>query len=299
MNAYEKVTARIVDDIQKNGKLPWEQPWVTLYSAAVSHTTGKRYSILNSMLCGGVGEFLTYNQAKKEGGHVKKGAHGRPICFYKQTAWKQEDETTGEITVKIIPVLKSYTVFSIDDCEGIDRKHAKEDAVLPASPAEIDSKAEAIIDAYLMREGIQRREGGESAYYRSADDSVTIPERKRFAKQAGYYGTIFHELCHSTGKEGRLGRKLGNKFGSPAYAREELVAEIGSAMILHTLGMETDQTERNNSAYVQSWLKALQDDPKMIVWAASRAEKAAKLVMGIYDQQEHETEEQEGDQTAA
>lgn len=177
--------------------------------------------------------------------------------------------------------MKYFNVFHIDQCEGVEAKHVKP-VTLPATPAEADAAADAIVQDYLTREGVKfQHVEGNRAFYRPSDDSVTIPERKQFASTSEFYSTIFHELTHSTGHAKRLDRL--NKtacFGSAEYSKEELVAEIGAATLVNHVGLETASSFRNSAAYVQSWLKALKNDKRLIVSATGKAEKAVKLILG-------------------
>ena len=270
---YQEITDRIIRQME-NGIIPWHKPWAAA-SAAVSHTTGKPYSLLNQMLLGKPGEYVTFNQVAAEGGCVRKGEKSSIVVFWK---WiEKEDEETGE-TVEI-PMLRYYNVFHIDQCEGIAAKHT---TAMPEHAAEPDEAANAVIYDYLAREGVQlRHERGNRAFYRPADDSVTIPDREQFAETSEFYSTIFHELTHSTGHAKRLNRL--NKvacFGSEDYSKEELIAEIGAAALVNHCGLETPHSFRNSAAYIQNWLTALRNDKTRIVSAAGKAEKAVNLILG-------------------
>ena len=294
-NVYEIITDRIIAELEK-GIIPWSRPWVCVgrgYGRAVSHTNGRPYSLLNQLLLGKPGEYLTWNQCKKEGGSVKKGAKARMVCFWKMLPVDKTDDNgapvidpkTGEQAKKVIPYLKYYNVFHIDDCEGIKAKYAKETKpATPATVAEIDAQAEKVLREYISREGITlEEEESDEAYYSPARDLIHLPVRKQFALTSEYYSTAFHESVHSTGHKSRLNRFTTGRaaaFGGQEYSKEELVAELGAASICHALGIETESSFKNSVAYVQSWLKALRNDKRMIVTAASKAEKAVALIFG-------------------
>ena len=254
------------------GIIPWRKPWMAA-GAAVSHTTGKPYSLLNQMLLGRAGEWLTFKQVSAEGGYVRKGEKARMCVFWK---WlEHEDKETGE--VKQIPFLKYYNVLHIDQCEGIAAKHMQANPN-PASP---DAAAEAIIDAYVKREGvsIEHREG-DAAYYQPAADRIVLPKLAQFKETAEYYGTAFHEMVHSTGHMKRLARLDSTaNFGGEEYSKEELVAEIGSAALVHHAGLETSSSFTNSAAYCQNWLQALKNDKRFIVSAAGKADKAVNYIL--------------------
>lgn len=292
-NAYQMVTDRIVEMMNK-GIIPWRKPWH--YGAvdsgeeqAISYTSRRAYSLLNQWLLGEPGEYLTFNQIKERGGMVKKGAKARMVVFFKQTAYKETDPETGEEKLKTYPLLKWYNVFHIKDTDGIASKiPARTDEAQPEAPkgpAAIEA-AEATIAAYLAREiklRFQNDKPSGSAYYSPSEDKVVVPMLAQYDEAAEYYSTTFHELVHSTGKASRCNREDEKKrsyFGNADYSREELVAEMGSAMLVSHSGIDNAAAFRNSVAYIQSWIKALKNDPKMIVWSASRAEKAARYIIG-------------------
>ena len=270
MNIYEEITNRIISEMEK-GVILWRKPWVAR-GAAISHTTGKPYSLLNQMLLGRAGEYITYKQALAEGGHVKKGAKARMVVFWKFL--ETEDEETGE--EKKVPLLRYYNVFHIDDCEGIKAKYAEP---LP-NTSEADANAENMIAAYVARSGVRiEHTEGDRAYYQPATDKIVLPLLAQFKETAEYYGTAFHEMVHSTGHQSRLARLDGTAFfGSENYSKEELIAEIGSAALVSLAGLETEKSFRNNAAYVQNWLQVLRNDNKFIVSAAGKAEKAVEYI---------------------
>ena len=255
----------------------------------IKHTTGKPYSLLNQFLLGEPGEYLTYKQAQAEGGNVKKGAKGRMVVFWKMLQTTKKDshgndvrDSNGLPVAKVVPVLKYYTVFHINDCEGIKAKWSDPEQANDMQPIEA---AQAILDGYLTREHIPLvSEKGDMAFYRPADDEIHLPLMEQFVNAIAYYDTAFHEATHSTGHPKRLGRislsAAVAPFGSEDYSKEELVAEISSCGIMHQLGLETEQSFRNNAAYIQSWLRALKNDKRMIVSAAGKAEKAIALILG-------------------
>lgn len=281
---YEAITERIVEDL-KRGVVPWRKPWCSSENGQiVSHATGHGYSLLNSMLLDRPGEYLTFNQAVKEGGHVKKGAKSRQVFFFKQypvkIGYTDDDGEKAEITATV-PLLRQFRIFHIDDCEGIAPKYeARWKGGIPIRENGSDEEAERVAAEYVAREGIDVIHDGDRACYSPATDSVRIPKAGNFAGDAHYYSALFHELTHSTGAPKRLNRDLGGSFGSSDYAREELVAEIGSAFICGRLGLDTKGSRKNETAYIASWLEFLAKDPKAIVWAANRAEKAAKFIFG-------------------
>ena len=273
MDIYAAVTDRIIAQMEQ-GVIPWLKPWRT-NGKAVSHATGKPYSLLNQMLLGRPGEYLTFKQCQAAGGRVKKGEKSNMVVFWK---WiEQEDEETGE--TKEVPFLRYYNVFHIDQCEGITAKHTTE-AAFPDG-ADTQEAAQDIIHDYLSRTGVKLlHEEGDHAFYRPSTDEIVLPLRKQFISTAEYYSTVWHELVHSTGHPSRLNRldKV-VAFGSDVYSKEELVAEIGAAALVNHCGLETSTSLRNNAAYVQNWLSVLKGDKRFIVSAAGKAEKAINLIL--------------------
>ena len=271
---YQAITDRIIKELE-TGVIPWCKPWISGTQGAISYETGKPYSLLNQMMLGKPGEYLTFAQIQKQGGKVKKGEKAQMVVFWK---WIEKESAENPEEVETFPILKYFNVFHIDQTEGIKPRHSKH---LPDTAA-ADQTADAIIADYLTRSGVTvKHETSDRAYYQPSTDSVTLPIMAQFKNTAEYYSTAFHELTHSTGHESRLNRiSRAAFFGSSEYSREELTAEIGASALVNHCGLETPESFRNNAAYVQSWLRVLQGDKRFIVAAAGAAEKAVKLVLG-------------------
>ena len=272
MDLYQEVTNRIMEQME-GGIIPWQKPWVSSGSC-ISYATGKAYSLLNQMLLGRPGEYATFKQIQAAGGHVRKGEKASMVVFWK---WiEQVDEETGE--KKEIPFLRYYNVFHIDQCEGLKARYAEPlpQAVNP------DQHAEDIIRNYLNASGVKlAHQEGNRAFYRPSTDGITLPLLAQFKATSEYYSTTFHEMVHSTGHKSRLDRLEKTAFfGSEAYSKEELIAEIGAAALVNHVGLETAHSFRNNAAYVQNWLQVLRNDKRFIVSAAGKAEKAVNLILG-------------------
>ncbi len=297
VDLYETCTNTILDMIDQ-GVIPWQNPWLACSTGgAVSHVTGKSYSFLNQMLLGGQkGEYATFKQIQKEGGKVKKGARARQIMFWQmiKKTWTKENENADDSTplfsaikekteyVSFIPVLRYYNVFNIEDAEGIVAKFGEDK--LPEA-VNSDEKAEAIINAYIQRANLPlyREETSNRAFYSLLKDEVTVPNRRQYTDQGEYYSTLFHELTHSTGKTSRLNRFNlldWDGFGSLEYAREELVAEIGAFFLCSYCGIDTESTVKNSVAYLRGGRDRIAKDKKLIVIAASRAQKAVEFILG-------------------
>lgn len=315
---YEAITARILADLEK-GELPWHKPWVAGALSfttttrtkthrpvdptrmAYSRSTGRPYSLLNQMLLSKPGEYATYKQITEAGGQVKKGAKAQMVVFWKQITIKEMNPDTNVEEEKTIPVLKYFNVFhTADDTTLEPRKprefKTKEEVHIPvAAEQKWDDfdRAEAVATAYLAAQGIDLDHVvGDRAFYRPATDSITLPAKAQFKSQAGYYGTLYHEMVHSTGHPDRLNRlvKIAAK-GDGNYSQEELCAEIGAAAALAEFGIDTEDERAQNVAYIQSWLKALKNDKKMVVMASGRAEKALNLIFETEPENEPDPEE--------
>ena len=271
MDIYATITDRMISEMEQ-GQIPWRKSWM-VSGLAISHTTGKPYSLLNQMLLGKAGEWLTFKQVNAEGGYVRKGEKASICVFWK---WiEKEDEETGETTQ--VPFLKYYNVFHLSQCEGISAKYEQE----LTKTANADETAENIVAEYTKREGVTiEHVEGNQAYYQPTMDRIVLPMMKQFAETAEYYGTAFHEMIHSTGHMKRLNRLDATAhFGGKDYSKEELVAEIGSSALVHHCGLETQESFRNNTAYIQSWLSVLKNDKRFIVSASSKAEKAVRFIL--------------------
>lgn len=288
---YEKITNRITEQLEK-GVIPWRKPWKVsgiqikgandLRKVAFNRITKTAYSPLNQMLLENAGEYATFKQWHDEGGFIKKGAKAEMVVFWKIYQEKKTDKDGNEIIVNI-PILKYYQVFHISQIENV--KPLEDKDVIGNNEIKFDSdeQAEQIIEEYKTRENIAIEFYGNRAYYSPAEDFIRLPEKFKFGKKkAEFYSTAFHEITHSTGAEHRLGRLKENGFaffGNENYSKEELVAEIGAAGMLSILNIETENSFTNSTAYIQSWLKVLNNDKKLIVSASSKAEKAIRYIL--------------------
>ena len=193
---------------------------------------------------------------------------------------KVEVDENGDTITKKFPVLKTYTVFNVKQCKDIEQKHYTDEEI---NEFEKDLTADGIVVDYLERTGVKLEHVKQNeAFYKPSTDSITMPLQEQFKTAGDYYSTLFHEITHSTGHKTRLDRiSEMASFGSADYSTEELVAEIGSASILSTIGLQDSKTLEQSASYCKSWLKALKNDKKMIVIASTRAEKAIQLILGI------------------
>jgi antirestriction protein ArdC len=220
-------------------------------------------------------DWLTYKRAQQLGGNVRKGEKGTPVVFW--TEWTPKNDKREPDDRDAIPVLRHYTMFHADQCEGIET---------PALPivarhefGRIEA-CEAIVNGMPANRPTIKH-GEPRAYYRPATDTVNMPAAERFDSSAQYYKTLFHELAHSTGHASRLNRKgiaELDQFGSDQYGREELVAEMTAAFLSGHAGINPF-TEETSAAYVAGWLKVIKGDAKLVVMAAAQAQKAADWIL--------------------
>lgn len=265
---YEKITNRIIEKLEE-GTAIFQMPFVN--GEAKNHLSGKAYRGINQILLDG-GEYATFKQIRECGGKVKKGAKSETVIFWKMV--EAEDENTGE-TIKI-PLAKQYNVFKIGkDTEGIEPK--QESGKYEHEPIE---EAERIVRDFENKPRITHESGG--AHYTPSTDILNLPPKNDFKEIHRYYSTFFHELVHSTGSKDRLNRPgvaEMDHFGSKQYSKEELVAELGAAMLCGVTGIE-NLTIDHSASYIQSWISALRNDHSLIVTASQQAQKAVDYILG-------------------
>jgi antirestriction protein ArdC len=215
--------------------------------------------------------YLTFKQALELGGHVRKGEHGTKVYFVKQLQARDADD---EEKTRIIPMLREYTVFNVDQCDGLPARVMTVGTVKPRNRDEQD----ATIDEFLGCSGATIREGFGEAYYRPSDDYISLPAFGAFKNAAHFYATVFHELGHWTGHKFRLDRDLRHRFGERAYAAEELVADLCAAFLCAEFSIDGDL---RHAGYIQSWIGLLKADKRAFFTACSRAQSAADYLRGL------------------
>lgn len=268
MNVYEIVTEKVLESLNK-GVIPWRKTWAS--GSPKNLVSGREYRGINAFLLGVLPYsspyFATFNQIKAAGGFVRKGEKGSPIVFWKVYDDEEQDERRF--------VLRYFTVFNVEQCEGIV-------APEPARGKAGDPIAacEAILSGYANGPTIQHWEP--SAYYAPSSDTINMPRRELFEGPEAYYATMFHEMTHSTGHRSRLARPAvtdPERFGSHAYSKEELCAEMGASFLCAEAGI-SQATFENSIGYLSHWLRRLRDDKKLVVLAAAEAGKAADRILG-------------------
>jgi antirestriction protein ArdC len=271
-SVYEIVTNQVIEAMEQ-GVVPWAKPWTA--AGAHQNIEGRKYRGLNPLLLEisamtkGFDQpyWMTMNQAGKKGGKVIKGSKSTIVTFYKVL---EKENKEGELEQTML--LRYFKVFNIEQVEGLDWKPP----VLPGTDLEPVEIGEKVIAEMPNAPEITIKESNQ-AYYRPSTDQVVLPQLEQYGKAEDFYRVAFHELAHSTGHESRIGRGLKNGFGSEKYAKEELIAELTSAMICQVTGIEAEIEQ--TAAYIAGWKKALTDDPKLIVSASSAAQKAADYIL--------------------
>lgn len=273
---YEIVTQKIIDKLNQ-GVIPWEKPWIGLRN----YVTKREYHGINLLLLSmeehQSSEFMTFRQVKDLKESIKKGSRADMVIFFRRYEVEARDkngnleldEETGEPKKEPRFALRYYNVFNLDQTtiplpdygNGEQSKECEDILLNMPNPPAIE-------------------EGGNRAAYNLKSDILRIPSKKEFKDMEKYYSSKFHELIHSTGHETRLNRKdfKGNGFGSEKYSKEELVAEIGASFLCARCGIE-NKTIDNSAAYIQGWLKRLDNDKTLIISAAAQAQKAVDYIL--------------------
>lgn len=270
----QTVTDSIIAALE-TGVKPWACPWQRtpgMSGLPSNYATGMGYSGMNIMLlwCRASEQgfndsrWMTYKQAKAEGGQVRKGEHGTTAIFYTML---ERENNEGE--TDYIPMLKTFTVFNVEQIDGLP---LSDEAVFPPETFEPLPQVEAL----FRNCGATIIEKGQNAFFAPSTDEIHLPELRLFSDAVNFYATGLHELVHWSGAKSRLNREMKGKFGSEGYAFEELIAELGSAFLVADLGIAG---EVQHESYIASWLKALKNDKRYIFKAASAASKAHRYLM--------------------
>ena len=279
IDIYQEVTDTMIQAIESNTK-PWSQGWQTT-GGLQKRCTGDEYKGINQFLLGlyaGAKGYtspfwLTFKQGKTDGLSVRKGEKGAPIVFVKQLPVDDENKP-GE--KKMIPLMKRYVVFNLDQMDGDRPAKYQVDSkkITPLDPSLLDKNAE----ARLFAAGADIRFGGDRAFYSPTTDHIGMPEYAQFTSPGSYLATLAHEPVHWTGHKSREDRDMSGGFKSPQYAKEELIAELGSAMLCAQLGVAGEHID-NHAAYLKSFLSILRGDKRAIFTAASYAQAACDRIL--------------------
>ena len=286
MSPARMITDAIVKRLEE-GTSPWRRPWTTACDITRPlRACGKPYRGINVIWLWCVAEqrgfsmptWMTYRQAVELGGQVRKGEKSTIAVFYRSYGKTEQDPATGEDRQSQRRVMKTYNVFNVGQIDGLPDRF-----VLPPTPRERpDELHRAEIDAFIAASGATIISGGARACYVPSLDVIHMPHWQDFESYAQYGAVAAHELSHWTGHSSRLDRKLSNGFGSEDYAREELLAEISSALLGAELGLPVTHLD-NHASYIASWIKILKGDDKALLSAAAKAEAASTYLLTLAD----------------
>jgi antirestriction protein ArdC len=262
MKVEEVITDKIIQKLQE-GVVPWHKPWKGAAEWPKNLVSKKEYHGINAFVTAMAGYsssyWLSFKQLSTLGGSVKKGQHGTPVVYWN---WREIKNDDGDVEKKV-PFMKYYTIFNTDQCEGIPEGKLP---IVEGPTNHIDPIAECEVIVERMPKKPEIEFDRPRAFYSPMDDKVNLPKKDLFDGPQEFYCTLFHELTHSTGHESRLARKgvMGTDgdwsgMGTPAYAKEELVAEMGAAFLCGHTGIES-KTLDNSAAYIKTWLGRLKED---------------------------------------
>jgi len=271
---YQVITDRILELMEEHGT-NWCRPWKTHgkgqpMGLPYSMSTGDAYQGINSVLLWAADyddlRWGTYKAWQAKGAQVRKGEKGTQVIWW--NLLEKKDELTGK--VEKIPCLKVFSVFNAQQCDNVPQEEKPEPLPLPERNARVD--------AFIAGTGADVRKDAQGrAFFVPSQDFIGMPDLSLFDDAEGYYSTLLHELTHWTGHKSRLDRDQSDGFGGTDYAKEELIAELGSVFLCADLGVE-DQPQANHAKYLNSWMQGLKDDKKLIISAASKAKKAVQFL---------------------
>ncbi len=267
---YAEVTNRIVAELEA-GAVPWTRPWKNGRTSGLmpqNAVTGRSYSGINIPILWGAAAdcgypshaWVTFKQALAVNATVRKGEQGTHIVFSRPLRLKDEDAEDGE---KTISMLRAYVVFNVAQIDGFPQQPAFELAELERIEA---------AERFVRATNADIRHGGNQACFVPSRDFIAMPPASAFSGVESFYATELHELGHWTGHETRLDRNLSGRFGTSAYAAEELIAELTAAFLCAHLSITG---ELRHSGYIADWITLLKEDDRAIFTAASRASQAA------------------------
>jgi antirestriction protein ArdC len=280
-DVYSRITSQIVVSLEQ-GVRPWVKPWITEHAAGritqPLRFNCQPYSGINilSLWTNATAQgfaapiWMTFRQAIELNAHVRKGEKGSLVVYANAITRAEHDENTGEDIEREIHYLKGYTVFNVEQIDGLpDHYYAK--AAPRLDPVARIERA----DNFFAAAKASIRHGGDRAYYAREFDYVQIPLFESFRDAESYYSTLGHELTHWTKHPSRLARDFGRKqWGDEGYVQEELVAELGAAFLCAHLELAGDPRQENAS-YIANWLEVLRNDSRFIFKVAAHAQRAA------------------------
>lgn len=284
---YQRVTDSIIRDLEQ-GARPWTKPWATSTRSTVTRPLrhdGTPYKGVNVLILWGEAcdhgyaspTWMTYRQAEALGAQVRKGEHGTSIVFVKPIERRDDNTGSDQDGARTIPLLRAYTVFNSEQIDGLPERYLGATPSLPEP--DISSSRIDRADAFVTATGAAIVHKGDRACYIPSADRIEMPRYSLFrdtetsTAAESYYATLLHELVHWTSPKQRCDRELGKRFGDEAYAREELIAEIGAAFLCAELGIALEPRP-DHAGYIHAWLKILKSDKRAVFSATALAQKA-------------------------
>lgn len=296
-DVYTRVTNKILADLEQ-GVRPWAKPWSGEHAAGritrPLRGNGQPYRGVNILLLWASAieqgfscpVWMTYKQAQELGANVRKGERGSLVVYANTFTKTEANEQTGEDEERQIPFMKGYTVFNVEQIEGLPAHYTATPELAPETIEQRDER----LERFFRNTGATIRHGGNRAFFNITADFVQMPPFPAFVDAESYYATLGHEMTHWTRHPSRLDRDLGRKkWGDEGYAKEELVAELGAAFLCADLGI-TPEVRDDHAAYIGSWLEALKDDKRFIFSAAAHAQRALDWLHGCQAGQIEEEE---------
>ena len=276
---YQNITDQIIDQLERVDLSNYTKPWFCVGHSPVN-IRGTAYRGINHILLAATANksnmCATFNQWKEKDCYVKKGERSQMVVL-----WKFFDETddNGESTGKHGAVMTKYfRVFNSEQIEGDFARDVEKKFKEKLKDHDPIAEGEKFINGYIKNERLPVHNSDRAYYSSGIKEHIAMPEIGQFKDPAQYYSVFAHEITHSTANKNRLDRDLSGRFGDRSYAFEELVAELGSAMICGTLGIEQRPRE-DHAQYIKSWLSCLRNDNKFIISAASKAQKATDFTL--------------------
>ena len=283
LDLYRTITQTVIDQIEAGAgayRMPWHHdgsPMSRPRNAVVCNLY-RGINVLALWIAARVagyptGLWATYRQWQLKGAQVRSGEQGTLVVFWKKLDQAGEPLVEDDDDRTAAPrrfVARGFWVFNAAQVDGFSP------VVLPVLP---ESERIARAEEFWSRLGIDTRYGGDEAYYAPAEDRVQMPPFECFRDAGSFYATLLHEGAHATGAPHRLGRDLSGRFGSEAYAMEEMIADWASCMGCMTLDL-TPEPRRDHAQYIASWLKALRGDSRAVFTAASKAQQIVDWMWG-------------------
>jgi antirestriction protein ArdC len=284
---YQRITDQIVCELEK-GVRPWLKPWNAEHAAGritrPLRGNGIPYRGINVLMLWSAAMekgyaapvWMTFKQTREFKANVRTGEHGSLVVYADKIIRTEADTVTGEQAEREIPFMKGYTVFNVEQIDGLPEHFYTKPEPRIDTVQRIDR-----VEAFFADTGATVRHGGTMAYYNVSQDFVQMPLFEAFRDAESFYSTLAHETVHWTRHSSRLDRDFGRKrFGDEGYAMEELVAELGSAFLSADLDL-TPELRGDHGSYIASWIKVLKDDKRAIFTAASHAQRAADFLHGL------------------